>query len=99
MWAICTNVYKKRLVEPRIKPKGKWVEFTPSRNYKHHKVAKKKIKRQIKRKIFHDLPNHSKRLKSKSYHCLVHEEQHICDIYECSGVHSHQPFHFMAYIN
>ena len=75
MWAICTNVYKKRRVE-----------------------FKRKNNR-TKRKIFYDLPNHSKRLKSKSNHCLIHEEQYICDIYECSGVYSHQLDHFMPYIN
>ena len=95
MWAICTNVYKKRRVEPRINLKRKWVEFSPSLSHKRHKVKSDRTKR----KIFYDLPNHPKRLKSKSHHCLIHEEQYICDIYECSGVHSHQPFHFMPYIN
>lgn len=95
MWEICANVYKKRRVEPRINFERKLGKFNPLLLHKLHKVKS----RRTKRKIFYDLPNHAKRLKYKSQHCLIHEEQYICDIYECSGVHIYQPFDFMPYIN
>lgn len=103
MLTACANVHKKQRVELYIKPKRNWEEINHQEDhclYKRPKITAKKI---LKRKNLHELKRvykrDCKRLKSKSHHCLIHEEKYICDIYECSGVHRYQEPDFMPYIN
>jgi hypothetical protein len=66
-------------------------------------VKKRKIHYKIKRKASYNLFNVTK--KQKVYdnrRCLIHEEEYICDIYECSGIKyikDLQKSCFISYIN
>lgn len=55
----------------------------PKRKIQHY-VFSGKQHRSLKRKKH--LTETSGIKKQKVYHCIYHEERHICDIYDCYGV-------------
>jgi hypothetical protein len=65
--------------------------FEPLTNFLHYDqiqvVKKRKINSKIKRKSSNHLFNVTKKQKvNDNWRCLIHKEEYICDIYDCSGV-------------
>ena len=93
MWVAC----KKRKIEYEESPskKRKW--------FFHVYVQSKRIRLPIsfKRKAVGDSYDTStkKQKVCKKNHCLIHDEEYICSIYECGGVKDYSQQSFMPYIN
>lgn len=59
-----------------------------------------KIKRNADRELINPLDKKQKVCDNR--HCLVHEEEYICNIYDCSGIKCMKEYNqssFMSYIN
>lgn len=96
MFVVC----KKRKIEPKsIKRKRFYddlINFTPT--IKKHKIYSAF---EIKKRKTHKSPEYIDPKKQKQEHkpkCILHEEQYICDIYECSGVQKYYKSSHMPYI-
>lgn len=90
MWVAC----KKQKIEPTCKRKNVCYSFNDSIKFK-----KARLRFVTKRKIYDQKSKDNKRHKKHHCRCLLHKEDYICNIYDCSGVQDYNQTIHMPYIN
>lgn len=71
----------------------------PDEQFFPRKRMRETLSVKTKRSIDNNILNTNKKQKVCNIHCLIHIDEYICNIYECSGIKEHHKSFFMPYIN